>query len=100
MATELAGQVLSVMAVLALLLGLQWWLRRKGFLQVRQFVRDGGRNRQMEVLESRVLAHGNTVYLLRVAGRALVLSAHASGCTLLDSREWKAADPVTGRNAA
>ena len=42
----------------------------------------------MEVLESRALAPGQALHLVRMADRVMVLASHAGGCTLLESRSW------------
>ena len=68
---------------LLLLAGLLWWLRRKGLAQWR--ARPG---RVLEVIESRALAPGHTLHLVRVGDRALALATHSGGCTLLEARPW------------
>jgi hypothetical protein len=44
--------------------------------------------RVMEVIESRTLAPGHTLHLVRIADRVLALATHSGGCTLLESRPW------------
>jgi flagellar biogenesis protein FliO len=81
---ELIPQLGSIALTLALLAGSLWWLRRRGFAQ-------WNRNRSgrlMEVIESRALAPGHTLHLVRVADRALALATHGGGCTLLEARPW------------
>ena len=61
-----------------------WWLRRRGAVNFR-----GGRGpRVMEVIESRGLAPGHTLHLVRVADRVMALATHSAGCTLLEVRPW------------
>jgi hypothetical protein len=42
----------------------------------------------MEVIESRSLAPGHTLHLVRIADRVLALSTHSGGCTLLEARPY------------
>ena len=77
-------QLTAIGLTLLLLSGLLWWLRRKGFAQWRNS-RPG---RLMEVIESRTLAPGHTLHLVRVADRVLALATHSGGCTLLEARPW------------
>ena len=44
----------------------------------------GGQPRQLEVLESRALAPGQTLHLVRAPGGTLVVATHSGGCTVLD----------------
>ena len=81
---ELIPQLGSISLTLALLAGSLCWLRRRGFAQWNRS-RPG---RLMEVIESRALAPGHTLHLVRVADRALALATHGGGCTLLEARPW------------
>lgn len=42
--------------------------------------------RRLEVLESRALAPGQMVHLVRAPGKMLVVATHAGGCTVLDNQ--------------
>jgi flagellar biogenesis protein FliO len=81
---EIIQQFGAIALTLALLAGSLWWLRRRGFTQWNRS-RPG---RLMEVIESRALAPGHTLHLVRVADRAMALTTHAGGCTLLETRPW------------
>ena len=77
-------QIGGIALTLALLAGALWWLRRRGAVNFR-----GGRGpRVMEVIESRGLAPGHTLHLVRVADRVMALATHSAGCTLLEARPW------------
>ena len=81
---DMIRQMLAIGLMLTLLGGSLWWLRRKGVVQWRRS-RPG---QLMEVIESRALAPGHTLHLVRVADRALALATHGGGCTLLEARPW------------
>lgn len=81
---ELTSQLGAIALTLGLLAGSLWWLRKRGLVQLNRS-RPG---RQMEVIESRALAPGHTLHLVRVADRAMALATHAGGCTLLETRPW------------
>ena len=91
---ELIGQVTAVAGVLTLLLAILWWLRRRGFVQVGAMRLPRGR--RMERLERLALSPQHTLHLVRVADRALLIGAHAGGCTLLESMPLAA---IAGPNA-
>ena len=48
----------------------------------------------MEVVESRALGPGQTLHMVRVGDRALVLAAHPTGCTVVDARPWDEVRPA------
>jgi flagellar biogenesis protein FliO len=77
-------QFTAIGLTLLLLVCSLWWLRRKGFAQLRRS-RPG---RVLEIIESRALAPGHTLHLVRVADRVLALATHSGGCTLLEARPW------------
>lgn len=80
---EAIQQVLSVVAVLALLGGALWWLRRQGLAQFA--VRGGGsKARSMKVIERLALTPQHSLYLVRVAGRTMLIAASPGGCSILD----------------
>src|SRR5438094_704423 len=66
---DVVRQFTGIAATLALLAVSLWWLRRKGLAQWRR-ARPG---QLMEVIESRALAPGHTLHLVRVADRGLSL---------------------------
>ncbi|MBI1790230.1 MAG: flagellar biosynthetic protein FliO [Acidobacteria bacterium] len=55
------------------------WLRRSGALGPR-------RPSAIEVLDSRPLAPGHTLHLVRVRQRTLLVATHPAGCALLDNQ--------------
>jgi flagellar biogenesis protein FliO len=77
-------QFTAVGLTLLLLAASLWWLRRKGLAQFRR-VRPG---RVVQVIESRTLAPGHTLHLVRIADRVFALATHNGGCTLLEARQW------------
>jgi flagellar biogenesis protein FliO len=77
-------QLAAIAITLALLAGSLWFLRRRGFAPLRR----GRPGKLMEVIESRTLAPGHTLHLVRVADRAMALETHNGGCTLLETRPW------------
>jgi flagellar biogenesis protein FliO len=81
---EVIRQFTAIGLTLLLLAASLWWLRRKGLAQFRR-ARTG---RVMEVIESRTLAPGHTLHLVRIADRVLALSTHSGGCTLLEARPY------------
>jgi len=81
---DVLGQVLSIGFVFALLGAAAWFLRRKGLAGLAP----RGRGRYLEVIESRPLCPGHTLHLVRIAGRGVLVAAHGSGCTLIESRPW------------
>src|SRR5689334_2894805 len=84
-ATYMEGiqQIGGVVLTLGLLAATLWWLRRRGLTQWNR-----SRHRMLEIIESRPLAPGHTLLLVRVADRAMALATHGGGCTLLEARPW------------
>jgi flagellar biogenesis protein FliO len=81
---EIMRQFAGIVITLGLLAAALWALRRKGYTTWRR--RSG--TRVIEIIESRGLAPGHTLHLVRVADRVMALATHGSGCTLLESRPW------------
>ena len=81
---DVIRQFSAIGLTLLLLAASLWWLRQKGLAQWRR-ARPG---RVMQVIESRTLAPGHTLHLVRIADRVLALATHSGGCTLLESRPW------------
>jgi flagellar biogenesis protein FliO len=88
---EVIQQFTAIGLTLVLLAVSLWWLRRKGLAQWGR-ARSG---RVMEVIESRTLAPGHTLHLVRIADRALALATHNGGCTLLEARPWSDLRPAS-----
>jgi len=79
---EVIEQTMAVAAVLALLLGTLWWLRRRGLAAV-GLRRKRGR-RRMETLERLALGPQQTLHLVRLQGRVLLLASSPAGCALIE----------------
>lgn len=80
---EVLQQIWAVAGVLLLLGGTLWWLRRRGVATVR--FRRSGSGRRIECLERVALGPQQTLHLIRVGDRALLVAASATGCSLLQS---------------
>ena len=91
---ELVNQLAAVFAVLGALGGMVWWLRRRGPLERPAFRKSAGR--RLESLERLPLGPQQTLHLVRVGSRALLVAATPSGCALLDNVEVRALDPTAG----
>ena len=81
---ELTRQFAGIAVTLGLLVAALWTLRKKGHATFRR----RGAARTMEIIESRGIAPGHTLHLVRVADRVLALATHGAGCTLLEARPW------------
>lgn len=77
-------QLSMVFAVLALLGGMLWALRRKG---VASFRFTGGRSsndRALQLVERLALTPNHSLHLVRVADRTLLIGVAPGSCTLLE----------------
>ena len=92
---EAIQQALGVFAVLALLGGALWWLRRKGVAQFCVRGPGGGKTRTMRVIERLALTPQHSLYLVRVADRTMLIAASPGGCSILDG----VVEPVDERMA-
>src|SRR5260370_42235067 len=81
---DVLRQFTAIGLTLLLLAGSLWWLRRKGLAHWGR-ARPG---RVLEVIESRTLAPGHTLHLVRIADRVLALATHNGGFTLLEARAY------------
>ena len=79
---EIVRQLAGVAVTLALLAVTLWYLRTRGAARWRP----GRRARSIEVVESRGIAPGHMLHLVRIGGRVMTLATHSSGCTLLEAR--------------
>lgn len=84
---EALGQVAAVAAVLGLLAGTLGWLRGRGSIAAPLRLRTRG-GRHLQAVERLPLSPQHTLHLIRLAGRALLVSSSPSGCALLEAREW------------
>jgi flagellar biosynthetic protein FliO len=78
-------QFVIVLAVLGLLCGALWVLKRKGWARTglrRQ--RDDGQPR-LEVIDRLPLTPNHSLHLVRLADRTLLIGLSPSGCNLLES---------------
>jgi flagellar biogenesis protein FliO len=92
---ELLYQLSAVALVFGLLAAALWVLRRRGLAVpsgISRSRKSGGRLEQMERL---ALSPQHTLHLVRVADRALLIAAHAAGCTLLDAAPASTLEPST-----
>jgi hypothetical protein len=80
-------QVFGVLVVLGLLGGTLWWLRRRG---VAHFTGIGRRHKGgiLQSVECLPLSGGNVLHLVKVADRAVLITASPAGCHLVESRPW------------
>jgi flagellar biosynthetic protein FliO len=82
---ETTQQLLAVIAVLGLLCGSLWLLKRKGW--VRTGLRRPARSGQprLEVLDRLALTPQHSLHLVRLADRTLLVGLSPQGCNLLES---------------
>lgn len=83
---EALRQIMAVGVVLGLLGGALWWLRRRGFVVAP--ARRNGSARRMECVERLALGPQQTLHLVRLGGRALVVASSPAGCALLHAADW------------
>jgi|SRR5579871_2496954 len=87
----MAQQILSVILVLALLGGLLWVLRNRGFAIPRGASRRKA-GRHLESIARLPLTPQHSVHLVRVSDHAVLLALSPSGCTLVERMELTAVD--------
>lgn len=97
---EIAEQVAMVLAVLALLGALLWFLKRRGFASLSLPARRGASTRRVEVLERVPLTAQHTLHLVRVSDKVLLIGTAPSGCTLLHEPALKEQIPSFGQDLA
>ena len=93
---ELLRQLAAVGLVFGLLAAAMWALRRRGFLPRGGILRARRAAGRLEAIERLALSPQHTLHLVRVADRALLIGAHSSGCTLLESLPLSALADRTG----
>ena len=86
---EAMGQIAAVAGVLALLPGVLWWLKRRG-LALPAAGMSRRRARHLECLERVALAPQQSLLLLRLGNRILLVGTSPAGCSLL--REFASSD--------
>ena len=80
---EFVQELAAVGAVLSLLAGTLWVLRRRGFASILPTKRSAGR--RLECLERLSLGPQHTLHLVRVGDTALLLASTPAGCALVQS---------------
>ena len=82
---EWTEQLLAVIAVLGLLCGSLWLLKRKGWARTgfRRPARPG--QPRLEVIDRLALGPQHSLHLVRLADRTLLVGLSPQGCSLLES---------------
>jgi flagellar biogenesis protein FliO len=82
---EAVQQLLGVLLVLGLLAASLWWLRRRGLAYFPGLpARRSGPSR-MEHLERLALSPTQTLHLVRIDNRTVVIAASPGGCQVIDA---------------
>ena len=76
----MAEQILAVFALMALLMGSLWWLRRRGMARIACAFRIRRPRRTLEVMERLPLAPHHSLHLVRHGDRSLLIGVSPSGC--------------------
>lgn len=84
---ESLQQILGVLVVLGLLGATLWWLRRKGLAHFSGITRRR-RAGLLESVECLPLSSGNVLHLVRIADRAILISASPAGCQVVETGPW------------
>jgi flagellar biosynthetic protein FliO len=84
---EMVGQFAAVAAVLALAAATSWWLRRRGLAGPLMPRKAGGR--RLESVGRLPLGPQQTLHLVRLGERALLVASAPSGCVLLQTVDWQ-----------
>jgi len=81
-------QQMTAAGVLLLLGATLWWLRSRGLAQLASLpARKTAR--RLESMERLALTPQHTLHLVRLGGRALLISSSPSGCALVETSEWR-----------
>jgi flagellar biogenesis protein FliO len=96
---ELTEQIAMVLVVFALLGGLLWVLKRRGFASLPLGPRRNAGSRRLEVLERAVLTPHHTLHLVRVSGKVVLIGTAPSNCSLLDAAVTETAAAPISPNA-
>jgi hypothetical protein len=84
---ESLQQTLGVLVVFGLLGATLWWLRRRGLAHVSSI----SRRRKGSILQSvecLPLTAGSALHLVRIADRAILITASPAGCHVVESGPW------------
>ncbi len=82
---ELFEQVAMVLIVFALLGGLLWFAKKRGFASVPLGRRRTGDVRLLEVVDRIALTPQHALHLVRVSGRIVLIATAPSACSVLDT---------------
>jgi flagellar biosynthetic protein FliO len=93
---EMFEQLLMVAAVLGVLCGGLWLLKRKGWAYTAMRTARGDGQPRLEVLDRLVLSPHHSLHLVRMADRTLLIGLSPQGCNLIESAPASAM-PVLGR---
>jgi len=94
---EFVSQIAAVAAVLGLLGGALWWLRRHGVAAVVPVRR--GSLRRMECLERQPLAPQHSLHVVRFGEKLLLVACSPAGSAVLESVPWRESEPQAGGRA-
>ena len=83
---EVIQQFSAVVGVLLLLAGTLWWLRGRGFAVPK--LRAGGGRRKLESIDRLVLAPQQSLHLVRLGNKVLLVAASPAGCSLVTSLDY------------
>ena len=97
---EILPQLFAIALMFGALGFALWFLRRRGLVRFALTGRSSRQSLLMDNVESLPLTAQHRVHLIKVAGRAIVVSSHSAGCTLLGNFPWEEADPAGRRKCA
>ena len=89
---EIVGQFAAVVAVLGLAAASSWWWRRRGFAGALAPRKAVGR-RRLESAGRLPLGPQQTLHLVRLGERALLVASSPSQCVLLEAVPWREVEP-------
>jgi flagellar biosynthetic protein FliO len=82
---EMFEQLFMVAAVLGVLCGGLWLLKRKGWAYASRRIPRGEGQPRLEVLDRLALSPHHSLHLVRMADRTLLIGLSPSGCNLIES---------------
>jgi flagellar biosynthetic protein FliO len=91
---EMFNQIAAVVLVLGLTAGVAWWLRRRGALPAGLPRKTAGK--RLESLERLPLGPQQTLHLVRLGEKALLVAATPAGCALLDRVDLRVLEEIRG----
>ena len=78
---------LAIPVVMALLLGLLWWLGRRGMVRVRGALLGRRSPRGLELIARLPLTPQHSLHVVRTRGKDLLIGTSPGGCALVESWE-------------